>query len=418
MFRPLVVISNKMNYNVTLIFFLFQVQILFSQRIPSYYKDIAPIINSNCVECHQNGGLGPFPLTNYEEVRSKIKMIIYVTQSGYMPPWQADPEFRSFKNERFLDSNSKNLILKWAETGLNKGRKKDYKSALESKFTLGNPDLILSISKQYQLSDQSIEDYRFFNIPTDIPEDTYLSAVEFVPGNKRVIHHSRIMIDTTNQIRGIDGLSEFDPKSLEFQKKPLADEFLYGWVPGNLPVSYPLGTGKKIFKNSDLILNIHYAPTSRKEIDSSQIKLYFAKDKIQKEINVLTIREGDIANQPFFIPANTKPTFYVSYTLKDSINIVSIMPHMHFIGDSFKALAVTPDGTAVPIIKIDHWDFNWQSTYLFDKPQFLPKGTVLLITATFDNSESNPENPNQPPKDIGYGWDSTDEMMNFIIYYY
>ena len=76
MFRPLVVISNKMNYNVTLIFFLFQVQILFSQRIPSYYKDIAPIINSNCVECHQNGGLGPFPLTNYEEVRSKIKMII------------------------------------------------------------------------------------------------------------------------------------------------------------------------------------------------------------------------------------------------------------------------------------------------------------------------------------------------------
>ena len=87
-----------MNYNVTLIFFLFQVQILFSQRIPSYYKDIAPIINSNCVECHQNGGLGPFPLTNYEEVRSKIKMIINVTQSVYMPPWQADPEFRSFKN--------------------------------------------------------------------------------------------------------------------------------------------------------------------------------------------------------------------------------------------------------------------------------------------------------------------------------
>ena len=236
-------------------------------------------------------------------------MIINVTQSGYMPPWQADPEFRSFKNERFLDSNSKNLILKWAETGLNKGRKKDYKYALESKFTLGNPDLILSISKQYQLSDQSIEDYRFFNIPTDIPEDTYLSAVEFVPGNKRVIHHSRIMIDTTNQIRGIDGLSEFDPKSLEFQKKPLADEFFIWLGTWKSSCFLPFRNGKKDFKNSDLILNIHYSPTSRKEIDSSQIKLYFAKDKIQKEINVLTIREGDIANQPFLYRQIQNPLF-------------------------------------------------------------------------------------------------------------
>jgi hypothetical protein len=226
------------------------------------------------------------------------------------------------------------------------------------------------------------------------------------------------MVDTTNQIRGIDGLSEYDPKSLEYQKLPLADEFLYGWVPGNLPVSYPQGTGKKLFKNSDLILNIHYAPTSKSETDLSQIKLYFAKEKVEKEIKVLTIREGDIANQPFFIRADTKPTFYVSYSLKESINMVSIMPHMHFIGASFKALAVTPSGDAVPIIKIDKWDFNWQSTYLFKKPQYLPKDTVILITATYDNTISNPENPNIPPKDIAYGWDSTDEMMNFIIYYY
>lgn len=390
----------------------------YCQTVPTYYKEIAPIINENCVECHRSGGLGPFSLTNFEAVKSKIKTIIAVTKSGYMPPWQADPNFRSFKNERFLDSTEIKLIEKWYIAGAKKGRKKDFSNSQNLNRQKIEADLILPMNKAYVVSNKSIEDYRFFNLPTNLSEDTYLKSVEFIPGNKRVVHHSRIMIDTTNQIRGIDGLSEYDPKALEYQKNPLADEFLYGWVPGNLPVSYPDGTGKKLFKNSDLILNIHYAPTSKTEMDSSLIKLYFAKEKVKEEIKVLTIREGDISNQPFYIPANTKPTFYVSYNLKQSVNMVSIMPHMHFIGDSFKALAITPSGEAIPIIKIDKWDFNWQSTYLFEKPQFLPKGTVILITATYDNTSSNPENPNIPPKDIGYGWGSTDEMMNFIIYYY
>lgn len=420
MFSRLVVILNSMilKYYFFIIVVFLRHEIVFSQNRPTYYNDIAPIINIHCTECHKTGGLGPFPLTSFDEVKSKIKMITAVTQSGYMPPWQADPSFRSFKNERFLDSISINLLKKWFETGMKKGKKKNL-IALNTKFTIkAIPDLILSMNKSYKLSDQSIEDYRFFNLPTNLPEDTYISSIEFVPGNRRTLHHSRIMVDTTNQLRGINGLSEFDSKALEYQKHPLADEFLYGWVPGNLPVSYPAGTGKRLYKNSDLILNIHYAPTSMKESDSSQIKIYFAKQKVEKEIKVLTIREGDISNQPFFIKANTKPVFYVSYTLNESINMVSIMPHMHFIGDSFKALAITPYGKAIPIIKIDEWDFNWQSTYLFETPEYLPKGTIILITATYDNTSSNLENPNVPPKDIGYGWGSTDEMMNFIIYYY
>lgn len=392
--------------------------LIYSQKKPTYYKDIAPIIYENCIECHIDGGLGPFSLTNLDEVKSKIKTIISVTKSGYMPPWQADPSFRSFANERFLDSNSIKLIEKWYYSGMKKGNKKDFYSSKKIDEAKVDEDLNLFMNKAYILSNKSEEDYRFFIIPTKLPEDTYVKSIEFIPGNKGVVHHARIMVDTTNMIRGINGLSEFDAKSIEYQKLPLADEFLYGWVPGNLPVSYPRGTGKKLFKNSDLILNIHYAPTSKIESDLSQIKLYFSKEKVENEIKVITIREGDISNQPFFIPADTKPTFYVSYNLKESINMVSIMPHMHFIGDSFKALAITPSGEAIPIIKIDKWDFNWQSSYLFKKPQYLPKDSIILITATYDNTSLNPKNPNNPPEGIGYGWDSTDEMMNFIIYYY
>jgi len=398
--------------------YLFVSQVVLAQKKVNYYKDIAPILANNCVSCHRPGGLGPFSLTNFEEVKNKIKLIIEVTQSRYMPPWKADPSFRSFKNERILSATEIETLSLWADNGLKRGRSQKNIRLINERYKMPEPDLVLTMDAPYELSDKSIEDYRFFNIPTQLKEDVYLSAVEFVPGNKQVLHHSRVMADTTNRIRGINGLSEYDPKALDFQKEPLADEFLYGWVPGNLPVLYPKGTGKKLYSNTDLILNIHYAPTSKKGSDQSQVKLYFAKDPVESEIKVMTIRESDISNQPFYIQANTKPTFYVSYTLEEEINMVSILPHMHFIGKSFKALAITMEGDAIPIIKIDQWDFNWQTTYLFETPLTIPKGSVILLTATYDNTDTNPENPNYPSKDISYGWNSDDEMMNFVIYYY
>jgi hypothetical protein len=280
------------------------------------------------------------------------------------------------------------------------------------------PDLVLEMNEPYKLSEEGIEDYRFFNVPTNLPNDTYIQSINYIPGNKRYVHHSRIMADTTNLIRGIDGLSEFDPKALEFQKNPLADEFLYGWVPGNLPLLYPPGTGKKLHANTDLILNVHYAPSASEQYDQSKITLYFAKEKVEEEIKTLAITEKHISNQPFFLRANTRPTFYVNYKVTEDMRLVSLLPHMHFLGKSFKAFAKTPDGEAIPLIKIDSWDFNWQSTYLFEEPLFIPKGSKILIVADYDNTATNPINPNSPPKDVDLGWNSTDEMMNLIFYYY
>ena len=384
----------------------------------TYYDDIEPIIRTNCASCHKPNGYGPFSLTTYEEVKTKGSFIAHVTKTKYMPPWKADPEFRKFKNQRILKPEEIEKINTWVTMGMPKGKKKKNETPIPNQISDSPADLIIEMQEPYLLSDKSIEDFRFFNIPTNLPNDVYLKAIEFVPGNKKRVHHSRIMADTSNLIRAIDGLSEMDPKIKEFQKIPLADEFLYGWVPGNLPITYPVGTGKKLKANTDLILNIHYAPTSKEQADQSKIKLYFSKEEIFNDINVLVLRENDISNQPFYIKADTKPTFYVSYTLDKDINIVSVMPHMHFLGNSITALAATPNGDAIPLIKIDKWDFNWQSTYLYDEPLFLPAGTVLLVTANYDNTTENKANINNPPKDVGYGWNSTDEMMNLVLYYY
>jgi len=412
-----------MNHTNRLIFltFLF-LQILsfakavFAQSL-TFYGDIAPIVHKNCTPCHQQGGVAPFSLISYEDVSKRGKFISQVTQSRYMPPWKADHEFRSFLNEKILAQEDINKIKAWVESGMEEGKKRKEKKE-EIGTSLPKPDLVLTMTKPYNIPADNSEDFRFFSIPTNLPQDTYISAVEFVSGNKQRVHHSRVMIDSTNKIRGIDGISEADPAVYKFQNVPLADEFMYGWVPGNLPVFFPEGIGKKLPKNADLILNMHYAPSPLKETDQSTVKFYFAKTKVNREVKTFILKEDAISNQPFFLPANAKSTFYMSSGAIDKeMSLISIQPHAHVLGKSFKAFAITPDGDMIPLIKIDNWDFNWQMTYQFKTLTRIPKGSIIMAEGTYDNTAGNPENPNRPPKDVGYGWRTVDEMMNLIIYY-
>lgn len=386
------------------------------QTNPTYYESVRPIIAKNCSSCHRPGGIGPFSLRTYEEVSAKGTFVSHVTKSRYMPPWKADPSFQTFRNQTLLSEDEINLIERWVKAGMPKGKKKKLKTQPEIAET-AIPDLVLPMTSNYQLTDQAKEDFRFFVVPTNLPSDTYLSAVEFVPGNKKQVHHSRVMVDSTRQIRGIDGMSEMDPRVKEFQTIPLADEFLYGWVPGNTKIFFPPGTGKKISENADLILNIHYSPSSRLQQDRSTVNFYYAKGPVNREVKTLTLKESDIKNQPFFIEAERKPTFYMNFPVYKDISLISIMPHMHFIGRSYLAYAITLEGDKIPLIRIENWDFNWQTTYQFKNLIKLPAGSMIYVEAVYDNTSENPMNPNTPPKDIGYGWNSTDEMCNLVIYY-
>ncbi len=384
----------------------------------TFYRDIQPIIVENCSSCHQEGSYGPFELIDYKSVQRKGKFVAEVVESRYMPPWKADPSFSTFANERILSEAEIGAIRKWVSEGMKKGKRVKAPPIPPINEINEDPDLELSMKIAYEISEEGIEDFRFFHIPTNLEKDAFIKSIEFVPGNNQLVHHSRIMTDTSNSMSEIDGLSELDPRVKEFQEIPLYDEFLYGWVPGNLPIEYPHGTGKKLPAGTDLILNVHYAPSSIKKEDKSMVKLHLTNESNLKQIKTLAIRENDISNQPFIIPAGQKKTFYVSYTVQKDMYVISIQPHMHYLGYSFKALAAKPDGEAIPLIKIDDWDFNWQTTYLLEKPLQIPGGSVILITAEYDNTNFNPLNPNSPPIDVGYGWNSTDEMMNFILYYY
>ena len=335
-----------------------------------------------------------------------------------MPPFRADRNFQHYLNERGLSEEEILTIKTWIEQGAKEGKElKPYDLVQQNTENLRKPDLVLRMQNLYKIKGDNLEDFRFFNIPTNLLKDNYIESIEFIPDNKKLVHHSRIMVDTTNAIRGIDGLSETDSQVADFQRVKLKDEFLYGWTSGNEKIFFPDGMGRKLNANSDIILNMHYAPSPVEETDQSSINLYFSKKPVERDVKSLIFRENDISNQPFVLPAETKPTFYISKIIKNDISLISVYPHMHLLGKTFRAFAVTPKGEVVNLIKIDDWDIRWQMTYQFQKLLKIPAGSMFVIEASYDNTSENPENPNQPAQNVTYGWNTKDEMLNLIFYY-
>jgi hypothetical protein len=402
----------------------------FSQKKITYHGDVAPILIKNCVECHRPGGIGPFALTTYENVAKRAKFIEKVTQSRYMPPFRADLSFQRYLNERGLSEEEITTISDWVKQGAIEGQKvkgqRFTASGDKSLRTLPGRQAVneearleFEMTKPYPVKGNGQEDFRYFNIPTNLNKDIYVKAIEFEVGNRKVLHHSRLMTDTTRTMRAIDGLREDDPRVKEFQKTPLEEEFLYGWVPGNDRINFPPGTAKRIRQGTDLLLNMHYAPSPIEESDQSGVRFYLTDSaRVDREVRTLTLTENDITNQPFVLPAESKPTFYINYgPTQQAISLISVLPHMHFLGKAFRAFAITPGGELIPFVKINDWDYNWQMTYQFKTLLHLPKGSTIIAEATYDNTSQNPENPNQPAREVTYGWNSTSEMMNLVLYY-
>ena len=343
-----------------------------------------------------------------------------------MPPFKADNTFQHYKNENLLSDQEIAMIKQWVDAGKPEGKK--VKKTIpqkvdehQSDLTIApaiQPDIQLGMKAPFRVPEMQKEEFRYFHLPLQNSEEKFIQTIRFVPGNKKLVHHSRLMMDTTGAIAGINGISESDTAVYQYQTKPLADPFLFGWVPGNDEIHFPRGTGKKLYKGSDFILNMHYAPTPVPASDSSSIQLTYANEPVTREVVTLTLKEDQISNLPFLIPANKTPSFYMrTAPLEEDLSFISIMPHMHLLGKRFKAFAITPAGDVIPLVNIPDWDFNWQMTYVFKKFLKVPKGSVIYAEGQYDNTSSNPRNPNRPPVDITYGWGTKDEMMNLVIYY-
>ncbi len=384
----------------------------------NYSEHISPIIYKNCTGCHRPNEIGPMPFTKYSEVKAFGNMIKYVTSDKSMPPWKADNNFNKYVGQRGLTQEEINLIKTWVDNGMVQGdpNKEAPKPEFPDGSQLGKPDLTISMAKSHIQKGTNKDDYIIFVLPTNLTEDKEISAIEFRPGNKRVVHHVLIAVDSTGRAREEDAKSiDYGYRSLGFGVSGVKP--FVGYVPGAAPTSYPEGIGFKLPKGSDLLLQMHYGPTPIDEADSSHVNIYFAKKPLERLMYDKVILPTNLVNGPFVIPANKVVTFQAEFRIPFDITMFGIAPHSHLLSKSWKAVAVNPNGDTINLIKIDNWDFNWQGAYNFEKPVVLKRNSKIISWGTYDNTVDNPNNPSSPPQESRWGEKTTDEMYYLPVYY-
>ena len=361
----------------------------------TYSGQIAEILNHRCVECHREGEIAPFALTNYDEVYGWSEMIAEVVREQRMPPWHADPKHGEFRNDRLMSAEEKRLIYKWVQDGSPQGDASQ--TPPTPTFTSGwrlpkEPDVVFPVSPQpFAVKAEGDVRYQWFSVDTNFKEDKWLQAAEIQPGNRAVVHHI-----------------------LAFAREPgdrrLSGErgFLVGYVPGLLPQPYPQGMAKRIPAGSKLIFQVHYTPIGSPQKDQSRIGLVFADPKTITHEVITTS-----AVQPRLrIPPGEDNYRAEAYSEKSPLDVqlLSLMPHIHLRGKAFQYQAVYPDGKREILLDVPRYDFNWQTAYYLKKPRTMPAGARLHAIAHFDNSEANLNNPD-PTQTVRWGDQTYEEMM-------
>jgi len=383
---------------------------------PTYSKEVARILQQNCRECHRKGQVGPFALDTYEQARKRAEDIAAVAEDRAMPPWKAAPNVGlKFKHDRSLSAQDIATLASWAEAGAPEGDPAllpPPKKFPEDWTLEGGPDLILDIGTDFQVPAAGGDIYRCFVVPTSLPRDTYISGIEYQPGNRRVVHHVLGYVDTQGAARKKDaaepgpGYTCFSGPGVEIHGT------LGGWAPGNQPTQLEDGIGRFLPRNADVIIQVHYHPDGKVEVDRTRIGLRFSRKPIRQ-----TLHWNAALNLDMKLPFGESNTeIQAAWPVPVDLVAHAVVPHMHLLGKDMLMTVTFPDGRTQDLIKIDNWDFNWQYSYYFEKPLDLPKGSVVKVVAHYDNSAGNPRRPKEmKPEEVRWGEATTDEMcIGFI----
>jgi len=384
---------------------------------PTYHGAVERVLQQHCQDCHRPGQVAPFSLLTYEQARKRAADLETVTGGHAMPPWPASTtEGGPFRDARVLSDAEIATVADWVAADCPKGDPKDAPPARtwDSDWALGTPDLVLTLPEPFDLGAEGSDEHRVFVIPTGLTAGKWVTAVDFKPGNAKVVHHVLCAFDVTGQAKRLD---DADPRAGYqvfggFGVVPSGS--MGGWAPGSIARPLPTGVGRYLPAKADLLLQVHYHKSGKPETDATRVGLYFSKQPIDKQLAgamVLPTREGLFRRPVLTIPAGD-PAYEVkaSTVLKEDSHVTSVTPHMHWLGKDFLLTATRPDGTTATLIKIDHWDFNWQGQYEFMTPVAVPQGTKVEMVAHFDNSADNAANPSKPPKVVHWGEQTTDEM--------
>jgi hypothetical protein len=384
----------------------------------SYAKTIAPMLIDHCVTCHRSGGIGPWPMSSYAMVYGFAPMIREVVRTQRMPPWHADPHYLPFKNDRSLSNEQVKTLVHWVEAGAPRGVGPDPLAEYHREWPewqLGEPDLIVEIPP-FDVPATGVLPYRNVSVPCELDHDVWVRAIDFKPGDRRVVHH----IIASVGARDAAPLGESATEVVDVSASPRArvrrvrgrETNLGNYVPGAEPLQIPPESGILLEKGSSFHFQMHYTPNGVQTVDATRMGLYFMKSPPQYHY-----RAAVLANPRLRIPANTKVyADTATYTFRSDALVYTLHAHAHFRGRSARFVAQYPDGREQVLLSVPRYDFNWQSTYELHKPIVLPAGTRIVYTSVYDNSSQNKANPD-PNRVVPWGQQTWDEMLYGVIRY-
>lgn len=383
----------------------------------TYTDDVAEILNQRCVECHREGQIAPFSLTDYESASGWASMIAEVVREDRMPPWHAaEPVPGStshdgetlhyvagvdYANSRRLSDDERETLLAWAKQGAPEGaspRPQIPEDSVEDWQLSSPPDAVFTMSEQpFEVPAEGVVKYRYFRVDPGFTEDKWIRAAEVVPGNRAVVHHVLVFTRAKGSREDIGGEA--------------GRGFLAAYVPGLKAAEYPAGMAKLVPANSELIFQVHYTPIGSPQTDQSRIGLVFANPE---EVEHL-VETRNVVNGRFEIePEKADQKFSASNAIQDdNAQLLAMMPHMHLRGQAFR-YSLRRDGKQQTLLDVPRYDFNWQTGYLLSEPLPLKKGDRIVCDAWFDNSAENLANPD-PTATVRWGDQTWNEMM--IGYY-
>lgn len=363
----------------------------------TYSNQIARLFNRRCVECHREGEIGPFALISYEEAAGWGEMIAEVVREERMPPWHANPAHGEFLNARRLTDEERSLIETWVANGCPRGDPADLPEPPQ--FIDGwqlprPPDVVYAMSETPFVvpadAGRAGVRYQWFEIDPGITEDQWFNAAEVQPGARSVVHHIIVFA----KLPGVRARKDF--------------VFLTAYVPGLRLAPMPAGVAKRIPAGSKLVFEVHYTPDGRARDDISRVGFCFV-DPATVEQEIVTT---EVVKTDFVIPPGAANEVFTarSGASPGDLQLLSLSPHMHLRGKSFRFEALFPNGTREILLDVPRYDFNWQTRYVLAEPRILPAGTRILCTAAFDNSPENLANPD-PTATVKWGEQSWDEML-------
>jgi hypothetical protein len=375
----------------------------------TFARDIAPILQKHCEECHHKNGTAPMALVTYEETRPWARSIKERVSRREMPPFHATGEIGRYAGDPRLTDDEIRVVSAWVDNGSPKGNASDMPAPREWKndWTLGTPDIVVKAKQPYTVKASDKDQYVFFVFDYVFPEDTWISSIETRPGNPRAVHHANThlvppMIKTP---AGGYYAGDFDPTAR-------GTIMISGWAPGVTPVMLPEGTAVRIPKGLRLGLQVHYAPSTQDTTDQSEVGIYLANGLIKKNLRVLFGDRKDIE----IVPGADNQTFVAKQTFTTDSIVRFMHVHMHLRGKSMVMKFTYPDGRTETALDVENYNFNWQRVYFLKEPMRVPKGTTVEYIGTYDNSTKNKFNPD-PTRTVHWGEKTTDEMMQGRIFY-